>query len=148
MLTKLSRSELYAPWQTESRFAQLRSRLTEFQESLPRNLQYSQRNTDTHIMYKHSLASYTVMHVVYFLSVIVLHRAYIPFLPLRCSEPVGPLDEPTFPRDKYTLPEGFWRDSAKELFRAARLMMDLVATCQERGVLVETPPVGSRSEEL
>lgn len=93
-------------------------------------------------MYKHSLASYTVMHVVYFLSVIVLHRAYIPFLPLRCSEPVGPLDEPTFPRDKYAFPDGFWRDSAKELFRAARQMMDLVITCQERGVLVETPLVG------
>jgi hypothetical protein len=93
-------------------------------------------------MYKHSLASYTVMHVAYFLSLIVLHRAYIPFLPLRCSEPVGPLDEPTFPRDKYAFPEGFWRDSTKELFRAARLMMDLVVTCQERGVLVETPLVG------
>lgn len=116
--------------------------LAEFQDVLPRNLQYSPRNTDTHIMYKHTLASYTVMHAVYFLSVIVLHRAYIPFLPMRCTEPVGPLDEPTFPLDKHHTPEGFWRDSTRELFKAARQMMDLVVTCHERGVLVETPLVG------
>lgn len=136
------RSDPYAPWQAESRFAQLRSRLNEFQENLPRNLQYSPRNTDTHIMYKHTLPSYTVMHVVYFLSVMVLHRAYLPFLPLRCSEPMGPLDEPTYSRDKYAAPEGFWRDSAREVFRAARQVMDLAKACQERGVLVESPLVG------
>lgn len=93
-------------------------------------------------MYKHKLPSYTVMHVVYFLSVIVLHRAYLPFLPLRCSEPAGPLDEPTYSRDKYAAPEGFWRDSAREVFRAARQVMDLATACQERGVLVESPLVG------
>lgn len=93
-------------------------------------------------MYKHHFAPYMVMHVVYFLSTIVLHRSYIPFLPLRCNEPVGPLDEPTFPRDKYSQPDGFWRESARELFRAARQMMDLIITCQEREVLVETPLVG------
>lgn len=116
--------------------------LDEFQDGLSRNLQYSTRNTETHIMYKNTLAPYTVMHVVYFLSVIVLHRAYIPFLPLRCSEPVGPLDEPVFPADKANTPDGFWRDSARELFRAARQMIDLAVTCQERGALVENPLIG------
>lgn len=115
--------------------------LEEFQDGLSRNLQYSPRNTETHIMYKNTLAPYTVMHVVYFLSVIVLHRAYIPFLPVRCSEPVGPLDEPVFSADK-GMPDGFWRDSARELFRAARQMIDLAVTCQERGALVENPLIG------
>ncbi|KAJ5585479.1 uncharacterized protein N7459_005279 [Penicillium hispanicum] len=137
------RTEQYPPWHPDSRFASLRMQLNEFQDSLSRNLQYSVRNTDTHIMYKTTLASYTVMHVVYFLSVIVLHRAYIPFLPLRCNEPVGPLDEPLLPSDKVNgPPEAFWRDSARELFKAARQMIDLVATCQSRGALVETPLVG------
>lgn len=115
--------------------------LGDFQDGLSRNLQYSPRNTETHIMYKNTLAPYTVMHVVYFLSVVVLHRAYIPFLPLRCSEPVGPLDEP-FPADKAGTPEGFWRESARDLFRAARQMIDLAVTCQERGALVENPLIG------
>ncbi|PLN79594.1 fungal-specific transcription factor domain-domain-containing protein [Aspergillus taichungensis] len=140
------RTEPVAPWHPESRFAHLRARLAEFQDGLARNLQYSSRNTETHIMYRHSLAPYTVMHVVYFLSVIVLHRAYIPFLPVHCPGPIGPLDEPgAVATDSTTTaggPDGFWRDSARELFGAARRMMDLVLTCQERGVLVENPLVG------
>ncbi|KAJ5929201.1 hypothetical protein N7454_007049 [Penicillium verhagenii] len=137
------RVEQYPPWHPESRFASLRLQLNEFQDSLSRNLQYSARNTDTYIMYKTTLASYTVMHVVYFLSVIVLHRAYVPFLPLRCNEPIGPLDEPLLPSDKVNgPPEGFWRDSARELSKAARQMIDLVVTCQGRGALVENPLVG------
>lgn len=138
----MDRNETCGPWQPESSFAKLRTKLAEFQESLPRKLQYSQRSTDGHSQNEHSLSAYMVMHVVYFLSLIVLHRAYLPFLPLRCSDPVGPLDEPTFPREQYSVPEGFWRESTRELFRAARNMMDLVIACQERGVLVETPLVG------
>ncbi|OQE20336.1 hypothetical protein PENSTE_c013G04579 [Penicillium steckii] len=137
------RNEQYPPWHPESRFATLRMQLNEFQDSLSRNLQYSLRNTDTHIMYKTTLAPYTVMHVVYFLSVIVLHRAYVPFLPIRCNEPAGPLDEPLLPSDKVNgPPDGFWRDSSIELFKAARQMIDLVVTCQGRGALVENPLVG------
>ncbi|KAJ0417001.1 fungal-specific transcription factor domain-containing protein [Aspergillus carlsbadensis] len=133
------RNEQLPPWHPDSRFYRLRSLLGEFRDGLSRNLQYSPRNTDTHIMYKNTLPPYTVMHVLYFLSVIVLHRSYVPFLPVRCSEPMGPLDEPV---DKVGMPEGFWRDSARELFAAARQLMDLVVTCQERGVLVENPLVG------
>ncbi|KAF9887019.1 hypothetical protein FE257_010635 [Aspergillus nanangensis] len=136
------RTEQLPPWHPDSRFSKLRSMLGEFQDGLSRNLQYSARNTDTHIMYKNTLAPYTVMHVVYFLSVIVLHRSYIPFLPMRCIEPVGPLDEPMFPAEKPGAPETFWRESARELINAARQMMDLVVTCQDRGVLVENPLVG------
>ncbi|KAL2817362.1 fungal-specific transcription factor domain-containing protein [Aspergillus granulosus] len=133
------RNEQLPPWHPDSRFYRLRSLLGDFRDGLSRNLQYSPRNTDTHIMYKNTLPPYTVMHVLYFLSVIILHRAYVPFLPVRCSEPIGPLDEPV---DKAGMPEGFWRDSARELFAAARHLMDLVVTCQERGVLVENPLVG------
>ncbi|KAH8696116.1 fungal-specific transcription factor domain-containing protein [Talaromyces proteolyticus] len=136
------RNESYGPWQSESRFSQLRTNLAEFQDSLPKKIQYSQRNNDKYTMQiTPFLPSYMVMHVVYFLSLIVLHRAYLPFLPLRCNEPVGPLDEPTFPREKYAVPEGFWRDSTRELFRAARQMLDLVMACQDKHVL-ETPLVG------
>ncbi|PWY82147.1 hypothetical protein BO70DRAFT_387247 [Aspergillus heteromorphus CBS 117.55] len=135
------RTEQLPPWHPDSRFAKLRSMLNEFQDGLSRNLQYSPRNTDTHIMYKNTLPPYTVMHVVYFLSVIVLHRSYIPFLPVRCAEPVGPLDEPLFPVEKPGM-ESFWRESARELFNAARQVIDLAVTCQDRGVLVENPLVG------
>ncbi|EFR00190.1 hypothetical protein MGYG_03194 [Nannizzia gypsea CBS 118893] len=136
------RSDQCPPWHHESRFNQLRDQLHEFQEGLYRNLQYSARNTDTHIMYKNSLAPYALMHIIYFLSVIVLHRAYLPFLPLRPMDPQGPLDEPSYPPERYSVPDGFWKHSARELFRAARQMVELVRTCHERGVLMETPLVG------
>ncbi|ODH49803.1 hypothetical protein GX48_04031 [Paracoccidioides brasiliensis] len=136
------RSDRLPPWHPDSRFAALRELLVEFQEGLSRNLQYTQRNTDTHIMYKNSLAPYSLIHIIYFLSVIVLHRAYLPFLPLRCPDPQGPIDEPSFPPGKYLVPEGFWRESARGLFKAARQMAELVRTCQDRGVLIETPVVG------
>ncbi|KAL1955504.1 hypothetical protein VTO42DRAFT_8458 [Malbranchea cinnamomea] len=136
------RADQYPPWHPDSRFSHLRDLLIEFQDGLSRNLQYSPRNTDTHIMYKNTLAPYSLMHIIYFLSVIVLHRAYLPFMPLRHLEPLGPLDEPSFPPDKYNVPEGFWRDSAREVFKASRQMMELVRICSDRGVLMETPLVG------
>ncbi|KAK2784077.1 hypothetical protein FQN52_009347 [Onygenales sp. PD_12] len=136
------RIDQYPPWHPESRFSALRDLLVDYQENLSRNLQYTQRNTDTHIMYKNSLAPYTLIHIIYFLSVIVLHRPYMQFLPLRCADPQGPIDEPCFPPEKCHVPEGFWRDSARELFKAARQMTELVKACQDRGVLMETPLVG------
>lgn len=39
-------------------------------------------------------------------------------------------------------PEGFWRDVAREAFRASRHLMELVKTCHDRAVLTETPLVG------
>lgn len=136
------RADQYPPWHPESRFSHLRELLIEFQDGLSRNLRYSPRNTDTHIMYKNTLAAYSLMHIVYFLSVITLHRAYLPFLPVRHFEPVGPLDEPSFPPDKYSVPDGFWRDSAREAFRASRQMTELIRVCHDRKVLMETPLVG------
>ncbi|KMU80755.1 hypothetical protein CISG_08698 [Coccidioides immitis RMSCC 3703] len=130
------RIDQYPPWHPDSQFNRLKELLIEFQEGLPRNLQYSARNTDTHIMYKNTLAPYSLMHIIYFLSVIVLHRSYVPFLPLRGMDPQGPMDEPSFPA------EGFRRDITREVFRASRHMIELVKTCYERGVLMETPLVG------
>ncbi|BDD62959.1 hypothetical protein MPDQ_007854 [Monascus purpureus] len=135
------RTEQYPPWHPDSHFNKLRSMLADFQDGLPRNLQYSPRNTDTH-MYRNTLAPYMMMHAIYFLSTIMLHRSYLPFLPLRCSEPMGPLDDPFFPIDKMIAPDGFWQENAKELFRTAREMIDLAVSCQERGALVENCLVG------
>ena len=135
------RTDQHSPWHPDSRFNRLRSMLADFQNGLPRNLQYSPRNTDTHI-YRNTLAPYTTMHAIYFLSIIVLHRAYLPFLPLRCSEPGGPLDEPLFPPDRMNPPDNFWQENARELFRTARQVIDLTVACQERGALVENALVG------
>ncbi|KAK4937798.1 hypothetical protein LTR28_009749 [Elasticomyces elasticus] len=69
-------------------------------------------------------------------------REYIPFIPIRCSKPQGPLDPPLFPPSEYQIPPNFWDDSARECMLAARDLMSLVSICQEWNVLVETPIVG------
>ena len=81
-----------------------------------------------------------VMHTVYFLCQIMLHREYVPFIPIHCSKPSGPLDPPKFPPE--TVPEGFWEDSARQCFRSAREIIDLVQICSDWDALVQTPIVG------
>ncbi|MBE7182451.1 MAG: hypothetical protein INR71_14810 [Terriglobus roseus] len=63
-------------------------------------------------------------------------------MPLRCSKPEGPLDPPDFPAGQYSVPQEFWLDSARQVFKSARDTMNLVRTCQEWGNMVETPLVG------
>jgi hypothetical protein len=60
---------------------------------------------------------------------------------LRCKRPIGPLDEPTFPRDKYDIPTGFWEESAEEIFKSAKEIMDIVNANSKSWVSSESPQV-------
>lgn len=136
-----SRREQYPPWDERSTFYELHHSLNAFDLSLSRHLTLSSANTSAHVSQRTS-TPYALMHMVQLLCRIILHREYVPFIPLRCTRPQGPLDPPLFPADKYTIPIGFWDQSARELFRAARNLIDLARTCHEWGVLVETPIAG------
>ncbi|OCK85967.1 hypothetical protein K432DRAFT_202969 [Lepidopterella palustris CBS 459.81] len=135
------RRERYPPWEQRSTFYSLRRQLAKFKESLPRDLTLTAANVSAHITSRTS-TPYTLMHTVHLLCSIMLHREYIPFIPLRCSKPQGPVDPPMFAPEEHQIPPGFWDDSARECFKAARDLIDLLRTCQEWQVLVETPIVG------
>ncbi|KXT03223.1 hypothetical protein AC578_4800 [Pseudocercospora eumusae] len=135
------RVEEHPPWDSRCEFYRLRRQCQEFKAALPRQHSLTPQNTQAHISLKTS-TPYTLVHTVYLLCQIMLHREYVPFIPIRCSKPEGPMDPPTFPADKYNIPPGFWEESARECFRSAREIMDLVRTCQEWSALVETPIVG------
>ncbi|KAH0545541.1 hypothetical protein FGG08_000372 [Glutinoglossum americanum] len=135
------RNERYAPWEDGSTFFRLRNSLADFDAGLPRNLTFNLANLSAHISSRTS-TPYSLMHTVYFLCLVTLHREYIPFVPIRCLKPEGPVDAPVFPPDQYTIPPGFWDNNAKECFRAARNIMELARACKDWGVLVETPIVG------
>ncbi|KAH0551142.1 hypothetical protein GP486_007521, partial [Trichoglossum hirsutum] len=139
--TNMLRNERHPPWDNASTFVQLRASLADFDSSLPRNLTYNSANLSAHIASRTS-TPYSLMHTVYFLCLVTLHREYIPFVPIRCSKPEGPVDAPVFPPDQYTIPPGFWDENARECFKAARNIMELVRACKDWGVLVETPIVG------
>lgn len=137
-----SRLDQLPPWHPDSRFTHFRDQLVEFQAELSIRLQYSNRNTTTHITQRGNISSYSLVHIIYFLSVIVLHRTYLPFLPLRITDPQGPIDEPSFPAERCPAPDGYWRHSARELFKASRQMLELTSACHDSEVLVEMPLVG------
>lgn len=78
--------------------------------------------------------------MLYSLCLIMLHREYVPFIPLRCAKPQGPLDEPTFPAE--SVPVGFWDASAEEMFRAAKDILDIAHNCLENSLLPKSALVG------
>ncbi|EMC91656.1 hypothetical protein BAUCODRAFT_300390 [Baudoinia panamericana UAMH 10762] len=135
------RIERLPPWDPQCEWHKLRQLCLDFRASLPRQHTLTPQNTQAHISLKTS-TPYTLIHTVYLLCLVMLHRQYVPFLPIQCSRPEGPLDQPTFPPERYDIPPGFWDESARELFKAARGIMDLVRSCQEWNALVETPIVG------
>jgi hypothetical protein len=85
---------------------------------------------------------YVLLHATVLLCNMMLHREYMPFIPLRCTKPSGPLDPPLFPEEKYVVPRDFWETSAALCCKSARDLIDLSRTCQEWGLVVETPIVG------
>jgi len=135
------RTEKHPPWSPQSEVYHLRQQCLAFKASIPRQHTLTPQNTEAHVIRKSS-TSYMLIHTVYLLCQLMLHREYVPFIPMRCSKPEGPLDPPLFPPEQYSVPPGYWNESARELFKAARDIIDLVRSCQEWDVLVETPIVG------
>lgn len=135
------RTETLPPWDPSTNFFKLRRQLDEFHEALPSSLTFTEANLSAHIE-KRNATTYSSMHTLYSLCLIVLHREYLPFIPLRCERPSGPLDSPTFPPSKFDVPEGFWEDSAERIMRASRDIIEIVRTCQESNALPESPQIG------
>lgn len=135
------REEQFPPWDERSEFYKLQKELDAFHDSLPPKLTFSPMKIAAHIA-GGTITLYTSIHTLYSLCTIVLHREYIPFIPIRSSGPSGPLDEPTFPPDKYDIPKGFWEQSAELIFKSARDIMEIVRVTSDRQVLVESPQVG------
>lgn len=135
------RTEKLPPWDPNTQFSKLRRQLEDFHDSLPPSLTFTEANLSAHIE-KRNATTYASMHTLYSLCLIMLHREYIPFIPLRCDKPQGPLDEPTFPKNRFNAPEGFWEDSAERMFKAAKDIVDIVRTCQDNNALPESPQIG------
>lgn len=135
------RTETLPPWDSSTRFYKLRRELETFQKALPSNMTFTEANLSAHIE-KRNATTYASMHTLYSLCLIMLHREYIPFIPLRCERPSGPLDAPVFPKDQYQVPDGFWEESAEAIFKAAKDLVDIVRTCQDNNALPESPQIG------
>ncbi|KAI8961614.1 fungal-specific transcription factor domain-containing protein [Daldinia sp. FL1419] len=128
----------HPPWTKGSTFYQLVEKLAEFDAELPDTFTFSRSNYFKHENHQAS-SVYVLLHMLRCLCLIMLHREYIPFVPVRCKEPEGPLDKPTFQEDRFGLPpEGFWINSAEKVFEAARGIIDLIEICQRKDKLPQS----------
>ncbi|KAI0521341.1 fungal-specific transcription factor domain-containing protein [Xylaria bambusicola] len=125
----------YPPWHAESDFYSLMKALERFDSTLPSIFTFSRLNFFRHENHQ-ALSTYVLLHMLRFVCLIMLHREYVPFVPIRCREPEGPLDHPTFTREE--TPAGFWRTSAEQLFKAARGIVDLTEICQKKDKLPQS----------
>ncbi|KAI0899642.1 fungal-specific transcription factor domain-containing protein [Annulohypoxylon nitens] len=126
------------PWTKESTFYKLSERLAEFDAGLPGTFTFSRSNYFKHENHQAS-STYVLLHMLRSVCLIMLHREYIPFVPIRCKKPEGPLDNPTFPEDKFGAPpEGFWIASAEHVFKASRDILDLIEICQRKDKLPQS----------
>ncbi|KAI0419223.1 fungal-specific transcription factor domain-containing protein [Xylaria grammica] len=125
----------HAPWHPESDFYNLTKALETFDLSLPGTFTFSRSNYFKHENHQAS-STFVLLHMLRFVCLIMLHREYVPFVPIRCREPEGPLDQPTFTKEE--TPAGFWRASAEQLFKAARGIVDLIKICQRKDKLPQS----------
>lgn len=128
---RLSEKQGVAPWHEASRFRHLRQELCDFYTDLPEVFQLSTGNYHRHENHQAS-SVYVSLHMLGSLCSIMLHREYIPFIPIRCRGPSGPLDEPTFPESDFKVPDGFWEESGEQVFQAAKDIVDLIELCGEK----------------
>lgn len=135
------RTEKLPPWDRSTEFFKIRHDLETFYQALPSDLAFTDAHISAHIASRTATA-YASMHSLYLLCLIMLHREYIPFVPLRSQKPSGPLDEPRFPPEEYDTPKGFWEESTEIIFKSARDLIQLVKTCKEEGALPESPQIG------
>ncbi|KAL2267002.1 hypothetical protein VTJ83DRAFT_4279 [Remersonia thermophila] len=122
-------TEEHPPWSHETTFFKLRQKLDGFYADLPDHFRWSDSNYYKHENHQAS-SVYVSLHMLGAVCRIMLHREYIPFIPILCDKPVGPLDPPTFPAGQE--PDGFWEASAEEIFHAARDIVDLIEICREK----------------
>lgn len=128
---RFSEKKGVAPWHEASRFRQLRQELSDFYTDLPEVFQLSTGNYHRHENHQAS-SVYVSLHMLGSLCSMMLHREYIPFIPIRCTGPTGPLDEPTFPETEYKVPDGFWEESAEQVFLAAKDIVELIELCGDK----------------
>lgn len=136
-------TEQHPPWDERTTFCRLRRRLAAFYASLPETFTLNTRNWQRH-QFHGGASMFVSLHVLGNIAAIMLHREYVPFVPIRCAAngPEGPLDAPTFrPEDHPDMPPDFWRKSARELFAAARNIITALDICEHKRSLPQSAVV-------
>ncbi|KAF9869699.1 hypothetical protein CkaCkLH20_12886 [Colletotrichum karsti] len=118
------------PWDRESMFFRLRQDIDSFSSDLEVSGVFLNFSPSNYFRHEGTSNTYILLHLLMALCKIMLHRQYLPFIPIKCSRPDGPLDEPTFPSED--VPDGFWIESARELFKSSKTVSDIIELSQDK----------------
>lgn len=118
------------PWNPESLFFQLRREADAFSKTLEAPGAFLSLSPSNYFRHESTSSTFIILHLLMSLCKIMLHRQYLPFIPIKCNRPSGPLDEPTFPPEE--VPPGFWEESARELFGASKTVANVIELCEDR----------------
>lgn len=128
-------TEEHPPWDERTTFYRLCKELEDFDADLPGTFTFSRSNYFKHENHQAS-SVYVLLHMLRSLCQIMLHREYIPFIPIRCEGPEGPIDSPTFRKGEE--PNGWWERSAEQVFKPAKDIVDLIEICQRKDKLPQS----------
>ncbi|KAH8433933.1 fungal specific transcription factor domain-containing protein [Aspergillus melleus] len=126
------------PWVPGSPWSRTRSQLERWRASQHDRLYYPNNGVVAHMSLGYG-ESFTYSNLLYYVSTLMLHREYFPFLPLNETGPRGPVDHPTLEAEA---PPGWWEESATQLFGAAEHIALLLHEASECGVSLYTPFIG------
>ncbi|KAF4446374.1 putative transcriptional regulatory protein PB1A11.04c [Fusarium austroafricanum] len=121
--------ENHPPWDIKSTFYGLQEALDAFSNELPDTFKLSRQNYYRHENHQ-ATHTYVSLHMLASVCQIVLNREHLPFLPLRCRRPQGPLDSSQAVLD--LAPDRFWGDTTQDVFRASSNIIDLISLCKEK----------------
>lgn len=133
-------NEAGLPWNKQSRWNKSLSALENWKAEWAPNLIYTRLNSNMRafVLRQHGPA-FAMINLLYHVTVIFLHREYIPFLPHRVDKPVGPIDPPLLSNSH---PAGWWETSAESMFDSAVGIVHIIQDLKENGVHLRTPLVG------
>ncbi|KAH7414566.1 hypothetical protein DE146DRAFT_39401 [Phaeosphaeria sp. MPI-PUGE-AT-0046c] len=76
------------------------------------------------------------LNLIYYVSLLFLDREYLPFLPILCHEPCGPIDPPLLTSEP---PSGWWVERTQELFKSSAMISGIMSDLDHAGVFLLTP---------
>ncbi|KAJ6785953.1 hypothetical protein PWT90_03903 [Aphanocladium album] len=126
------------PWVPGSPWFTSRDQLESWRAKQHHKLYYPNNSVAVHMTLGYG-ETFAYLNLLYYVSMLMLHREYFPFLPTLESIPQGPVDHPTL---EATAPERWWDESARSLFGAAENIARILLESSECGVHLMTPFAG------
>ena len=125
------------PWRSRSFWSRSMAALEDWRASHSPQVIYSSSNMnlDVHIS-RNEGERFAVINLLYYLSLIFLHREYIPLIPHSTSCPRGPIDPPLLLEEA---PAGWWDRGAQALLAAASNIIHIMQELDSRRVYFQTP---------